>query len=100
LSAPSGRYDALRDNSAEFDIEQSAPECNFGARSDVPREPVTQSAGIPQPCDLPRKGAQNSDKSRRPSRGEVMAALVGLWGGDTGAAEALLAALLDAWESS
>ena len=95
LSAPSGPYDALSDNSADSGIEQSAPECNIGAPSDVPRETFTQSAGVPQSCDLPREVAQNSDKSRRPSRGEVMAALVGLWGGDTEAAEALLAALLD-----
>jgi hypothetical protein len=95
LSAPSGPYDALSDNSADSDIEQSAPECNIGAPSDVPRETFAQSAGVPQSCVLSREGAQNIDKSCRPSRGEVMAALVGLWGGDTEAAEALLVALLD-----
>jgi len=94
-SAPSGHCGALSDNSADFDVEQSAPQCNIGAPSDAPRETVTQSAGIPQLCDPPREGMQTSDKSRRPSRGEIMAALVGLWCGDTSAAEALLAALLD-----
>ena len=78
-SAPNGRYDALSDNSADSDIEQSAPECNIGAPNDAPREDVTQSAGIPQSCDPSREGGQNSDKSRRPRRGELMAALVGLW---------------------
>ena len=94
-SAPSGRYDALSDNSPVSGIEQSAPECNIGAPSDAPREAVTRSAGTPQLCDPARELAQNSDKSRRPSRSEVMAALIGLWGGDTSVAEAMLVALLD-----
>ncbi len=70
-------------------------ECNIGAPSDVPREAGTQSAGIPRPCDAQRENARNSDKPHRPSRGEVMAALVGLWNGDMSAAEAMLVALLD-----
>jgi hypothetical protein len=94
-SAPSGRCDALSDNSADSDIEQSAPECNIGAPSDAPRETCTQSAGIPQSCDLPREDTQTSRKLRTPTRGEIMAALVGLWGGNTNAAEAMLLALLD-----
>ncbi len=60
-----------------------------------PRETGTQSAGIPQWCDPPREDAQTSRKLRTPSRGDIMAALVGLWGGDTSAAEAILVALLD-----
>lgn len=70
-SAPSGHYGELRDDSAESDIEQGAPECNTGAPSDVPREGGTQSAGIPRACDQARDDTHRSDRTRHSTRREI-----------------------------